>query len=1015
MKGFVLPSLTKSKNEPLWTSRVEAPAALADLITPELNTILPSVDRTTRRQELRRLECKAAALEAAAERERLESLERRIRAAICGREHERRYRLLWHYQEEKARLERTTAAAEARTLAMQRWRYMQGVSNYRARGHVLHLETTARTHIITQEEDARQHILSLIDLTLLEENRRRVVREAASAESIYEDLKFVRDWESRIAQSSFRLTKPFGPTSEVFTRRNIGSGGYRGRTDLLMDYTVCEKEQKMRYCIICEERLEHLQLVWEHDRDQIMFVEEPNARSALKELCWYGSCQARLSAVLKLQRWWRMLSVTPWGERKRRELRKCVMQKRHQMKASEFRIVLQRMQRNLHSTNKTPSLEEIEKMKIALERAAEMSYQYIFDYFVYTLMNRTSNLQETEMQRLRSYTFDIDDGTTAIPPVVAPLRVPYRMYVRKQPLLPYPRWRLLSWIEGSTSFIQKTNMCVNEEMQEREALQVQEERETNILQLYHTALNRGPWAWRSLYTNVLLIEQEEEMCRKMLQSSEEDNRSLILVEEESSMSRCMATEEGRWYVIYEEERKRMRLVEEEHNEIILMTKNEWRWDKLLRFRVKLRDSFGSTFHWKMANKSGVGRKFVSLDSVSCIIQRFFQRALGRIRRVSERIPAPETQLKKTSEELALLLESQWEEERQSTWKCSQQHVSAETHVNTAVELFSAWFDEKTEEPMETEYKAIVSRFLQSNRELYQKMHFLFSVVRNGRERIERQEEHERNALRHTKTFVTITLYHLSLQEASERKSIITEFEVLQSQWEERAELLATLARTNATSNVNTTTTTTTTTKGGNNTKKVASVKKSTLLGLTLPCMSQMERLVSREDMARMHISLEERRNRSEFLISLHACFRSTIMRKEHQELVVLCKGVDSCISPHPSLVLLMNEEEEGRRHIKEEFCQSYAALLERGCVMYAYQALMPQFLRGHLSFASEARYFDRHLTELLLQRLAHMGSKIKELLAAETCARARIGYMEELQRRLYLREGLVFRYVYLNV
>ncbi|ORC86978.1 uncharacterized protein TM35_000241280 [Trypanosoma theileri] len=1002
MKGFVLPSLKKSGKEQLWTSQVQVPSPPADLLTTELNTVLPCVDRTTRRQELKRLQCKAAALEAAAEREHLESLERRIRTVICGREHEKRYRMLWQYQEEKARVERTTAAAEAKALALQRWRYMQGVSNYKSRGYILHLETAARIHIAEQEKGAREHIMSLVDLFLLEEKRRRAVREAASAECIYEDLKGVRDWECRIAQSAFRPTKPFGPTSEIFTRRNIGSGGYRGRTDLLMDYTICEEEQKMRYCIICDERLERLQLVWQHDRAQIMFAEEPHARNFLEELCYYGSCQARLSAVLKIQRWWRMLGVTPWGERKMRELRKCVTRKRHQMKASEFRNVIQRMQRNLHSTSTTLSPEELENKKKALERAAEMSYQYLFDYFVYTLMNRTSNLQEMEMQRLRSYTFATDDGTTPIPPVVAPLRVPYRMYVRKQPVQPYPRWRLLRWIEGSTSLIQKINMCEKEETQEREALQAREEGEANILQLYHTALNQGPWAWRSLYTAVLLIEQEEEMCRNMLQTGEQDNRALVLVEAEASMSRCMSAVEGRWYVLCEEERQRLLLVEEEHNEFIRMTENEWRWDNLLRFRIKFKESFGGTLLWKMAFKNGMGRKFVSLDSVSCIIQRFFHSTLGRMRRKRERIPTPEAQLKKTAEEMVHLLELQWEEERQSVWKFTQEFSSAETHVNTAVELFSAWFDEKAEEPMEREYKAIVARFLQANKELYKMMHILFSVVRNGRERIEDQEKQEREALRHTKTFIAISVHHLCIQEASERENIMNEFGELQLQWEERAELLLALARSTAI------TTTTTTTEEVTNKEKVASMKKSTLPNLILPSMSPVERMVSRENITRKHLSLEERRGRAEFLLSLHVCFRSTIMQEEHQELLVLCEGVDSCISPHPLLRLLMTAEEEGRRHIQEEFYKSFAALLERGCVMYRDEALLPRFLRGHLSFASEARYFDRHLTELLLQRLAHMGSKINELIAAETCARARVEYMEEIQRRLYLRGGLLF-------
>ncbi|KEG14785.1 hypothetical protein DQ04_00311210 [Trypanosoma grayi] len=954
----------------------------------EPKVVLPAVDRNRRRNELLRMEAKAAALEAVAAREQLERLERRVRSVICGREHEKRYRLLWHYQEEKARVERETAVVEARALALQRERYTRGVRDFQARGHVLHLETVARAHTNVEEADARRHIASLLETVLLEERARQAAREADAAVSIFHDLKGVRDWECRIAEASFRPTRPFTPTTQLVTRRGTGTGGYHGRTDLLMDYAVCEEEWHARINIVWKERVAFLPLEFQHSVAQLMYVEEPRERAMVEEPCRYGSFQAVLSASLRIQRWWRMLRRTPWQERRREALRRCVAEKRNQMTSHDFHLVLDRMRRQPAAVADVPSPEEVQKSLAAVERAAELAYKYELDYFVYTLMNRAANLQATEAHRLCSLQLAKDDGTAPVPPIVALLRVPYRVYVRQQPLQPYPLWRALRWVEGSTSFLLQAKLQEAEAAQAREALLQREAKEADTLRMYHAALKRGAWAWRSLYTSFLLFEQDEEICRGLVQSEEQDSRAIITGEAAAMLTQCYASAGERWHLLQEETRRRQLLADEERDEFTRATAGEWRWHNLLQVRIRLKESCGGKLRWKIALNQGLGWRFLSLDTAACVLQRFFRVALARVRRARGKAtgPAPEAVLVATAADMMEILSAQFREGAETVRRGTSHHGSAENRMDTAVGLFSAWFDEKAHAPMEREYKEIVARFLETNRGLYQRMHLLFAVARKGRERIAQQEAQERDSLCHTDTFFFIATHELGVLEAVQRQRLEAEAEVVTSHWHDRAEVLASL--TKYTSPVVGTT-----------------AKKRITAGRFLPRMSCTERLLSREEVARTRVLVEERQERCAFVLSLHAVQRDAMVQEEQQEREAVCERVDSCCPASPpvaQLALLMCAETAERRAIEDAARRSYALPLERGCLLYAQQTLLPQFLRGHLSFASEARHFDRHLTELLLRRVALLGSKRDELVAAEVCARARVEHLEEVHRRLYL-------------
>ncbi|ESL10739.1 hypothetical protein TRSC58_01522 [Trypanosoma rangeli SC58] len=945
------------------------------------------------------MEVKAAALELAVKKQRLERLESEVRGVICSREHEKRYQLFWNHQKVKSKVERRTAVEEAKALALQRSQYMRGVRNYKERGELLHLEAVTRAQLMTEETDARNHAVSLLELKLLEERRRKAALEVDTAECFAEDLKGIRDWESRIAAMSFRLAKAFEPTTQLRSPRNVGTGGYRGRTDLLMDYTVCEEERRVRWRLILEERVLREPLEWQHGAAHLQFVEEKQARAAIEAACLFGACQARLSAVLRIQRWWRMLCVTVWSERKRRELKKCVTQIRSRMTSRDYRALLGRLERQAGAVVAFMSLEELQKAMTAIERAAEMAYQNTFDYFVYTLMNRAANMQETEAHDLCDYPLMKDDGMAIIPPVSRLLCVPYRLYVRQQPQQPYPQWRALRWVEGSTKFIQQVWLLEKAEAEARGRLCAQKDKEFDTLQLYCALLKQGAWAWRSLYTAILCIGEEENMCRGLLHVLEDNCRGVLEAEAEVSVSNCVAAEGGRWGLVNDEAQMRRELVAEESDAFFHLTEDEWRWGNLVRLRTKLQGSCGGRPRWGTALSHDMGRKYLSLDTTARVIQRFFRltstrKPLTSGRQAEEAMRLQEeAQLKTTSAAIVRLLEEQHrqEDEEKLRWAATRCPVGnaddgAESYFETAVNLFSDWFDERAQEPMEPQYKAIVARFMQANREACKHMHILFADARNGRQKIEEEEAVAWGTLHRISTFTVIAIDVLRRQEVVQRERLECAAAEARSQWSGRATFLAALAR-HATTPIPDTAVAATTNH-----------KKTTQRPLR---SGHVERLVSREEVVRMRLIVEERRERGAALLSLRTALCVDTLREEQQERSALCDRIEKCWSAHAPLGLLMKAEAVARRRLELGAYRDYDALLARKCAIYAQQLLFRQFLRGHLIFESEARHFDRRLTELLAQRAGSLDSKLDELVAAETCARARVEYFEATHRSVY--------------
>lgn len=992
MKGFVLPSLQPSAKGSVWCSQVTLPPPPTDIIMPDSRFVLPPIDRGRRRSDLKRMEARTAALKAEALREHLMCLERRIRGAICDREHERRYQMIWQYQKEKARVERETAAIEAKAMALQRSRYMRGMRDYKTRGHVLHLETTARLRLLTEEENAWRYIMSLLELVSLKDRHRQAEHEAVTAECLAQDLRDIRDWESRIARMSFYPTKPFSPATQIFSSRNVGTGGYRGRDDLLMDYTVCEEEWSRRVEIMADERVARLPLEWRHSATLLECVEEPRARMDLEKMYLYGSCQTRLSALLRIQRWWRMLRATPWRERKRQELKMLMRDKRKQRTSRDYHDVLKRLKRQLGSVSSTPmSLEEVRSAMAAVERAAELSHQNLFDYFVYTLMNRAKNLQETEAQRLRAYPLKKDDGTSSTPQVSALLRVPHRLYVRQQPLQPYPLWRACRWLEGSTSFLLQVRLQEEAETQARGVLLLQEKNNFDTLQLYGTTLKNGAWAWRSLYTAVLCIEGDETIGRGLVQVSEESERELIAVEMDASLSRCNAVVECLGRMMADEEEIRLALIAKERSEYDSLTGGEWRWDNLLRLRQKLQSFRDDKTPSRMDGDFVSGEKYVSLDTTARVIQRFLRVARFRVRCARRRAAQAkaarhEEELKTSLAQLMGLLETQHVERKREDVVAAAGVLGdflfeerAGTSEEAAVRAFWAWFNERAREPMEPQYETVVARFRQSHRELYRRMHILFAAARDGREQIERQAGEEFNLLRRADACVAIELHALCVREAEERQRLEADVSAERSRCCERHQVLAALAECTAVKRES---------EKGRGTKHV-------------PQMSHMERLVSREEMIRTRVLLEERRGRGAVLLSLHATLRDAVMQEEEEERVAVHDEINTrwyALSPH---TLLIREEELARCDVENAMYKNYGALLERECVMYARHTLLRRFFCERLSFDSEARYFDRELTNLLLQRVSFVDTKLNELVDAETWARMRLMSLEETCRRVY--------------
>ncbi|EAN80081.1 uncharacterized protein TEOVI_000110500 [Trypanosoma equiperdum] len=1030
MNPFILPPLERPATGGPWTSHVRLPPESEKILETMPKRLLPAIEKSYLSASVKKLSIWKPEPRFEDMIEALERQQRKLRATIGGREHECRYRLLWQHQEEKVIIECRTEAASVSELMRQRARYSQKVRDFEARGHVLHVETLTRGHIYKSEEDARKHIESLEAMMSLKGLRHKASRDVESAESILHGLCDVQEFERCVAQGSFHPSKIFKPVTSLIMTRNTGTGHYQGRTDLLMDYTVCDEECRARARLLFGERLALMDLYCEHNAVVTIAVEESSARAAMWRAFRWGRCQARLEALLIIQRWWRMLRVKPWLVRRKQGISECFRKKRWKMTASDYHALLSRMRRSRALVGGPSSLTDIRQSMAAVERAAELSHQWLYDYFVYTLMNRAAQLHRLIQHDLGIHSVEEyaersaeeeDEATSSLP--LSLLRMPYRVFVRMQAKQPYPSWRINRWVEGSISLMRLQEGLMAEESRLRDVLHGREARETDALKLFQFVLNKGDWPWRSFCTAMHFIVHDESIGRDLVAESERNARSTLSVEEAAEASQYFTLESERLYILQEEALRREAIEKEESTVFGDATEGEWRWENLCKTRMRFAASCGCVLHWERERDRGLGSKHVSLDSVARVITRFFRRVQRRRRLAAARSKdaSEETRVREIASAMKRLLEGIIEEDKQliphyiaqfgaaatavlspvstsrATELCSQAIGTQEdaSYIDTSASLFSEWFDAQASEPMERNYKEIVARFIAAHKDLYRDMQHLFYIVRRVREGVEESELSERIALQQSEAFLQVATYQVSVCEEKGRLKLVEEIESAHLDMCEQLEMLGALAWC-----------TTPSTRPKPFVFPLTKARKAkpevTNALLPLPIyMTNTNRLLCREEVTRVRIAVEELREYKAYLENAHNLLHDDVVREEATQRLLLCAKVDNYYPSNPpvaQLAALVEEETHTRIPTEEEALGTYSSPMLRSVSEYAEHVLFKRFLQGFLKFSSEAQYFDRHVTVLLLQRVSFLGSKLRELLAMESCARGRLEFYEERYR-----------------
>ncbi|CCD12300.1 unnamed protein product, partial [Trypanosoma congolense IL3000] len=456
MIPFVLPSLKPPPTGRTWNSRIRLPPQNPSFLDTVPKLVFPTVEASRCAEDVKKLEALRAEQRLSEAIESIERQQRKLRATIGRCEYEWRYHLLWQHQEEKAMLECCLEAASVSASARQRARYSQKVRDFEARGHVQHVEAVMRENIQVAEKDARDYIISLENVVSFKGLQRTATGEAESVESFLDSLKGVQEIERRIAQDSFRPPSIFEPVTQLTISRGCALNGSFRTPTLFYDSAPCKEEHVERVTTMIGEQLDRLIIYWEHDVVTSVSMRESALREKLYQLFRWGSCQLRLRALLTIQRWWRMLQAAPWTERCKKALRLCLRERRWRMTSADYHNVLSRMRKNQSPHGNLVSKNEVSVLMAALLRAAEISHQWTYEYFVYTLMNYARQMYELAQHDLgvgsssRGNSSDLEGNNGELTMwSQTPMLMPNRMFLRLRTMQLYPQWRATRWVDGS--------------------------------------------------------------------------------------------------------------------------------------------------------------------------------------------------------------------------------------------------------------------------------------------------------------------------------------------------------------------------------------------------------------------------------------------------------------------------------------------------------------------------------------------------------------------------------------
>lgn len=408
--------------------------------------------------------------------------------------------------------------------------------------------------------------------------------------------------------------------------------------------------------------------------------------------------------------------------------------------------------------------------------------------------------------------------------------LPIRIFTRFP--LPYAKWRAHRWLEFAQRTLAGAEALRGREASERAELECAESRNAVGLEAFHDVLNVGPEAVAALMTSLSCYVQSEREARHLIEERERECRANLNVEHCRLSDWIEAVQRPATLLMAEEAEQRRAIAREAAEGCNELDESHWRWNRLASARARIAARYRSRCVWNIALHGLAAVKFVSLKSAAAVLVRFYFRHRHKFesRRRGGSSPntlteAQELVVELRGAKLVKVLEGMFKERRRGLrrqqkerrkeiesnkklngsrgfFSCVRSRLpgfsfllrpsapdadgqaaedkgeapKAAVDMGEWMEWYNLWMDENADEPREEHYPAVLQRFQSEYREFYNSMAFLLSSMRNGRERIERDEQQYRGFLRNRDCYRKCACYQVMTQEAWKRRCLEAEEE-----------------------------------------------------------------------------------------------------------------------------------------------------------------------------------------------------------------------------------------------
>lgn len=699
------PSRTKS-----WEEKADTKTSTGKIWSNEEERADPSFHwKLTKKQRV---------LEWVDEQDSLFRLERAQRSVLLGLEYESRYRLLWDYHAASDNYRVEVGSRRRMELAWKEKRYMASVQAYHRWSSLWTQEVHAREQLVEEEQQQWDYLCGCWEVECLHVEAAAITRERVRAEERWEAHETVRQEEMkagkkrleneirrgmRLPASSPLLSQDgnslsitiHGTTADrnAVVRAFLKSSSEKGEIEddpalapvqysgyywpSLASPELVEEEFQARQRIRREEVV--CRTIWAAEAEKMTHIKyaERKERKDLHKLFYVGWSPYHLSSIICIQRWWRQVVAHPWSFYRRQRYRSLFAARRREQTSDDYKRKIARLEKQRASKTEQhqmvfPSFSSSlpvtserfrwmtqqmahEQDRLALFSAATFRYNCMMDLYIFSLQRMYEWLME---DRRRHFMILIDLCLQRFPDVQdrhllvasenneewamrrrlekqltailqAPHSMPRRLFTRYR--LPYVSWRSTRWLPYAESTLQRIHAIAAEEQLSRNEILHSCERNLRSLTVFNRALQDGVQGVGVYEANMLTLYQEEKECRHLLEQEEQEERVEWKVHQLRLSDAWQVVTQCRVSLIEEAERSRERIVNEEALAFQNLEGGTWRWNRLAaaRIRVAFLCHHCGKNGWEPEVHATAARHFVSLNSVACVIARFYYRTRSK--------------------------------------------------------------------------------------------------------------------------------------------------------------------------------------------------------------------------------------------------------------------------------------------------------------------------------------------------------------------------------------------------